>query len=111
MVYEAFYLRYCRSDVKVQRSVALLPWSHNVYLLGKNLNDSATLYYAQETIEKGWNRDLLLNAIKLNMYESQLATKVDNNFNRTLPMEQAKYANFFAFRGADGHRGRTLQST
>ena len=27
-----FYLRYCRSDVKVQRSVALLPWSHNVYL-------------------------------------------------------------------------------
>ena len=88
-----FYLRYCDSDIKVQRSVALLPWSHNVYLLGKNLDDSATLYYAQETIAKGWNRDLLLNAIKLNMYESQLATKVDNNFSRTLPMEQAQYAN------------------
>ena len=88
-----FYLRYCDSEIKVQRSVALLPWSHNVYLLGKNLDDSATLYYAQETIEKGWNRDLLLNAIKLNMYESQLATKVDNNFSRTLPMEQAQYAN------------------
>ena len=88
-----FYLRYCDSEIKVQRSVALLPWSHNVYLLGKNLDDSATLYYAQETIEKGWNRDLLLNAIKLNMYESQRATKVDNNFSRTLPMEQAKYAN------------------
>lgn len=27
------------------------------------------------------------------MYESQLATKVDNNFSRTLPMEQARYAN------------------
>ena len=52
-----FYLRYCGSDAKVQRSVALLPWSHNVYLLGKNLDDSATLFYAQETIEKGWNRD------------------------------------------------------
>ena len=88
-----FYLRYCDSEIKVQRSVALLPWSHNVYLLGKNLDDSATLYYAQETIAKGWNRDLLLNAIKLNMYESQLATKVDNNFSRTLPMEQARYAN------------------
>ena len=88
-----FYLRYCDSEIKVQRSVALLPWSHNVYLLGKNLDDSATLYYAQETIAKGWNRDLLLNAIKLNMYESQLATKVDNNFSRTLPMEQAQYAN------------------
>lgn len=88
-----FYLRYCDSEIKVQRSVALLPWSHNVYLLGKKLDDSATLYYAQETIAKGWNRDLLLNAIKLNMYESQLATKVDNNFSRTLPMEQAQYAN------------------
>ena len=88
-----FYLRYCDSEIKVQRSVALLPWSHNVYLLGKNLDDSATLYYAQETIAKGWNRDLLLNAIKLNMYESQRATKVDNNFSRTLPMEQAQYAN------------------
>lgn len=88
-----FYLRYCDSEIKVQRSVALLPWSHNVYLIGKNLDDSATLYYAQETIAKGWNRDLLLNAIKLNMYESQLATKVDNNFSRTLPMEQAQYAN------------------
>ena len=88
-----FYLRYCDSEIKVQRSVALLPWSHNVYLLGKNLDDSATLYYAQETIAKGWNRDLLLNAIKLNMYESQLATKVDNNFSRTLPMDQAQYTN------------------
>ena len=88
-----FYLRYCGSDVKVQRAVALLPWSHNFLIMSKNKNDSATLYYAQKTIAKGWNRDLLLNAIKLNMYESQRATKVDNNFSRTLPMEQAQYAN------------------
>ena len=87
------YVRYCKSDIKVQRCVALLPWSHNVYLLGQNLDDSATLYYAQETIEKGWNCDLLLNAIKLNMYESRLTAKVDSSFDRTLPAEQAKYAN------------------
>lgn len=88
-----FYVRYCESDIKVQRSVALLPWSHNVYILGKDLDDSTTLYYAQETIKKGWSRDLLLNAIKMKMYESQLGTKVDNNFSRTLPAEQASYAN------------------
>ena len=41
-----FYLRYCGSDVKVQRSVALLPWSHNVYLLGKNLDDSGQMHHA-----------------------------------------------------------------
>ncbi len=60
-----FYERYAGHDEKVQRSVALLPWSHNLLLLSKGLDDEATFYYAQETVTKGWNRDLLLNAIKL----------------------------------------------
>ena len=88
-----FYERYAGHDEKVLRSVALLPWSHNLLLLNKGLNDEATLYYAQETIAKGWNRDLLLNAIKLNMYETQALARVANNFDRTLPAEQAQYAN------------------
>ena len=49
----------------LQRSVALLPWSHNILILSKDLNDSATLNYAQESVAKGWNRDLLLNVLKL----------------------------------------------
>ena len=61
-----------------------MPWSHNLLLLGKRLNDETTQYYAQETVTKGWNRDLLLNAIKLNMYETQALARVDNNFGRTL---------------------------
>ena len=65
------------------RSVALLTWSHNLLLLSKGLNDEATLYYAQETVTKGWNRDLLLNAIKLKMYETQALARADNNFDRT----------------------------
>ena len=88
-----FYLRYAGHDEKLLRSVALLPWSHNLLILNKKLSDEATSYYADEVLEKGWNRDLLLNAIKMNMYESQLAKKVDNNFGRTLPAEQANYAN------------------
>ena len=88
-----FYLRYAGHDAKVLRSVALLPWSHNLLILNKKLSDESTSYYADEVLEKGWNRDLLLNAIKMKMYESQLAKKVDNNFSRTLPAEQANYAN------------------
>ena len=88
-----FYERYADHGEKLLRSVALLPWSHNLLLLNKGLDDNATLYYAQETVAKGWNRDLLLNAIKLNMYETQALARVDNNFDRTLPAEQAKYAN------------------
>ena len=88
-----FYERYAEHGEKLLRSVALLPWSHNLLLLNKGLDDNAALYYAQETVAKGWNRDLLLNAIKLNMYETQALARVDNNFDRTLPAEQAKYAN------------------
>lgn len=87
-----FYLRYKDSEEKVLRSVALLPWSHNLCLLSNRLNDEATMYYAQETVNKGWNRDLLLNAIKLGMHE-HANTLTDNNFQRTLPSAQAAYAN------------------
>ena len=89
-----FYERFCHSDIKVRQAVALLPWGHILRLLQKVGNDDAAiLFYAQETRSKGWNRDLLLNAIKLNMYEAQALARVDNNFNRTLPAEQAQYAN------------------
>ena len=89
-----FYERFCHSDIKVRQAVALLPWGHILRLLQKVGNDDAAmLFYAQETRSKGWNRDLLLNAIKLNMYETQALARVDNNFDRTLPAEQAQYAN------------------
>lgn len=74
-----FYERYAEHGEKLLRSVALLPWSHNLLLLNKGLDDNATLYYAQETVAKGWNRDLLLNAIKLNMYETQALVSLWNS--------------------------------
>lgn len=56
-------------------------------------DDAEMLYYAQETVAKGWSRDLLLNAIKMNMYGVQSVAGVVNNFSRTLPAAQAQYAN------------------
>lgn len=37
-----------------------LPWSHNILLTDKKLDDDSTLYYAEESIKKSWSRDLLL---------------------------------------------------
>ena len=89
-----FYERFCHSDIKVRQAVALLPWGHILRLLQRvGDDDAAMLFYAKETRSKGWNRDLLLNAIKLKMYETQALARVDNNFDRTLPAEQAQYAN------------------
>lgn len=90
-----FYLRFCQSDTKVQRSVALLPWRHTLYLMSKfQEDDNAVTYYTQECVTKGWTLDLLTNAVNLQMYERQLPTKtLDNNFDRALPAAQAAYAN------------------
>ena len=90
---KTFYERYNSCDTKVQRAVALLPWSHNVLIMSKDLNDNDTLFYAQETVAKGWNRDLLLNAIKLGMHETHSVSSADNNFDSTLPAVQSQYAN------------------
>ncbi|WP_298638900.1 PDDEXK nuclease domain-containing protein [uncultured Prevotella sp.] len=89
-----FYERFMDSNIKLRQSVAVLPWGHILQLMRKIGNDdSQMLFYAQETRAKGWTRDLLLNAIKLKMYETQSLTRIDNNFNKTLPAEQAQYAN------------------
>ncbi|MCF0203843.1 MAG: DUF1016 family protein [Muribaculaceae bacterium] len=89
-----FYLRFCNADLKVQQSVALLPWGHTVMLMEKlKDNDDAILYYANECIAKGWKRDLLLNAIKMRMHETRSLTPLPNNFADTLPTVQAQFAN------------------
>lgn len=88
-----FYGRYHESDEKLLRSVALLPWSHILMLMSKELDDAAVMYYANETVRKGWNRDLLLNAIKMEMHLTHQTTLVDNNFSQVLPATQAMYAN------------------
>ena len=80
-----FYERFYNSDIKLRQTVAVLPWGHILQLMQKVTNDdAATLFYAQEVQAKGWNRDLLLNAIKMKMYESQIITKSADKRNESL---------------------------
>lgn len=88
-----FYVRFHLSDQKLQRSVGVLPWRHINQLMSKlKDDDNAILYYAERTIEKGWNCDLLVNAIKLEMHKHTNAS-MSNNFATALPAVQAAYAN------------------
>ena len=50
-------------------------------------------FYAQETITKGWSRDLLLNAIKMDSYSQSQKQIKTHNFENTLPETHAEYAN------------------
>ena len=88
-----FYLRYVDTDQKLRQAVAVLPWSHNLLIMSKNLSEEETLFYASEVISKGWSREMLLHAIKGNYYATLQATPKSNNFTETLPEPVAAYAN------------------
>lgn len=88
-----FYERYHLADEKLQRSVAVLPWRHNVLLLNKIQSLEAVQYYANEAVTKGWSRDILLNAIKMDSFTHAQKQIKSHNFNETLTVIDADYAN------------------
>ena len=88
-----FYERYKDEDPKLQRSVAVLPWRHNILLLEKKQNPEQVFFYASEVISKGWSSEMLLHAINGNYYNNMISTPKSNNFDKTLPAPTAEYVN------------------
>ena len=88
-----FFERYSLSSPKLRQLVAVLPWGHNLLLINKVKEDNHTEFYANEVVAKGWSRDLLLNAIKMNTYTLMQKQIKSNNFDITLPEAHAGYAN------------------
>lgn len=88
-----FYERYYQADEKLRRCVAVLPWRHNILLLNKVQSLEAVLFYANEAVTKGWSRDILLNAIKMDSFTHVQKQIKSHNFNETLPAIDADYAN------------------
>lgn len=88
-----FYERYKEKESKLLQAVAVLPWGHNLVILNKDLPDDQVLFYAQETISKGWSREMLLHAVKGDYYTNLKKSPNSNNFTHTLPAPVAEYAN------------------
>ena len=88
-----FYERYANSDKKLLQAVAVLQWGHNLLMINKKLSDEEAYYYATESVLKNWNRNLLLNAIKMDSFSLNNNSFRDNNFSKTLPALQASQAN------------------
>ena len=72
--------------------VAKLPWGHNILLMEKVKDKNVRIWYIQQTIEKGWSRDWLLNAIKMDSYSYAQKQIKSHNFNETLPAIHSDYA-------------------
>lgn len=99
----------------VQRTVALLPWRHNVALLDKLDTLDQRIWYAEQAIEQGWSRDVLVHHIEGRLHLR--AGRAVTNFANTLPPADSDLAQqstrdpyLFDFVGnADIRRERDLE--
>lgn len=87
-----FYERYMDADPKLQRSVAVLPWRHNLLLLEKNVSDEEALFYAEKSITLGWTKDILLNYLKVDSFNNEKNLPKAHNFKESLPEILAEQA-------------------
>lgn len=85
--------RYNNADPKLLRSVAVLPWGHNLLLLDKINDNSEAFFYAQKAVELGWTRDVLLNYIKADSYHAEKLLPKSHNFAVALPEHLTEQAN------------------
>lgn len=67
----------------VQRTVAQIPWRSNLALLDKLETPKTRLWYAEQAIENGWSRDILVLQIETEAHQRK--GNAVNNFNLTLP--------------------------
>ena len=87
-----FYERYKVVDAKLRRSVAVLPWRHNLLILDKVKNNDEALFYASVAIEQGLTKDSLLNYIKTDAFQVQKELPKSHNFGLSLPQHLAEQA-------------------
>ena len=85
-----FYLEY-KDDEVVQRTVAQLPWRHNIVLMSKIKDNKIRKLYAEATIKNGWSKDMLVIQIE-NNYHLRIGNS-SNNFKISLPDINSDLAN------------------
>ena len=88
-----FYLFYSLADSNRQQLVDDLyriPWGHHILIFSKCKNYDEAIFYMEKTIENGWSRNMLLNYLDSNLYDSQ--GKAITNFSRMLPDPHSELA-------------------
>ncbi len=76
----------------VQRSVAQLPWRHNIALMEKVKDPEQREWYAKQTLENGWSRDILVLQIESDLYGRQALSDKTTNYGSRLPDPQSDLA-------------------
>jgi predicted nuclease of restriction endonuclease-like (RecB) superfamily len=74
----------------VQQAVGQILWGHNVRILDMVKTPEERLWYAQQAIQNGWSRNVLVIQIEGGLYRRQ--GKALTNFQATLPPPQSDLA-------------------
>ncbi|MBD2463684.1 DUF1016 domain-containing protein [Oscillatoria sp. FACHB-1407] len=74
----------------VQEVLGQITWYHNIALLDKLKSNEERLWYARQTVEHGWSRNVLVHQIESGLY--QRMGGAITNFDRALPPPQSDLA-------------------
>ena len=74
----------------LQAVLAKLTWYHNITLIQKVKSPEERLWYANQAIQQGWSRNVLVMQIEAGLYRRQ--GKALTNFERALPSPQSDLA-------------------
>lgn len=83
---DAFYPQFVgKTEYEQLKTIIFrIPWGHQRYLIDKFYNNpKRAFYYVRLTLENGWSRAVLLNAIDMDLKEPE--GKAVTNFSLTLP--------------------------
>lgn len=86
-----FYLSY-KENEKLAQAVREISWGQNIIIFEKIKDDIEKEYYINNTIENGWNRNVLMHHIKTNLFERDKLENKSNNFELSLPSELSELA-------------------
>ncbi len=75
-----------------ETAVSQIPWGHNIVLMQRLKRFEDRLWYAQQTIQNGWSRNVLVMWIESELHKRK--GKAVNNFALTLPEPQSEHLIF-----------------
>lgn len=76
----------------VQASLAQITWYHNIALMDKVKDTKVALWYAEQTANHGWSRNVLVHQIESGLYERQVIADKISNFENRLASPQSELA-------------------
>lgn len=79
-----FYNTY-KDYANLQQLVGEIPWGSNILIFSQCKDASEREYYINNTIQFGWNRNVLMHHIKTNLFKRDDVKNKNNNFDLTLP--------------------------